>query len=544
MESLNPVFQPLLRVWGGLGRGQRIGLGAIAVALVGLLLVVSTIGHGADSAVAFSGLSTEDEAAIVQKLKDAKIPYELVDGGIIRVATGEVQAARLATAGMGLGGKPATGSGFELFNQPSFGQTEFTQKINYQRALETELARSINQMDAVDTAGVHLVMPTQSLFATQQQPTTASVILKLKPGKRLDAAQARSISNLVAGSVEGLKTQNLTIVDVNGNTLSSDNSSDATASGLTTKQLDAQRGYESATEQNLQAMLDRVLGSGKASVRVSAPMNWDQTEQTNETYTPGDPTQTPILTQHAIAETTNGAAGAGVGGIPGAASNNGAAVPTYQGATGGGTTTKTDTDTTYQLNKQVQKTVRAPGSVSRLSVSVVLDDDPNNPNPALRQSVTDAMTAAAGIDPNRGDILTVTSLAFNRDELLATQTAMADAAQKEQLMSYLHLAALVIGPVLMLVALFFILGRRRKRTALATAALALNAAQPKLIEVTELAPPTAARAAKLAAANGQAIGTEDPQKLYVREQIQMLGKSNPATVAQLIQTWMDEDRRN
>jgi flagellar M-ring protein FliF len=174
----------------------------------------------------------------------------------------------------------------------------------------------------------------------------------------------------------------------------------------------------------------------------------------------------------------------------------------------------------------------------------VLDDDPNNPNPALRQSVTDAMTAAAGIDPNRGDILTVTSLAFNRDELLATQTAMADATQKEQLMSYLHLAALVIGPVLMLVALFFILGRRRKRTALATATLALNAAQPKLIEVTELAPPTAARAAKLAAANGQVIGTEDPQKLYVREQIQMLGKSNPATVAQLIQTWMDEDRRN
>src|ERR1051326_6519170 len=165
-------------------------------------------------------------------------------------------------------------------------------------------------------------------------------------------------------------------------------------------------------------------------------MNWDQTEQTNETYTPGDPTQTPMLTNHAITETSNGGTGAGaVGGIPGAASNNGAAVPTYQGSTGGGTTTKTDTETTYQLNKQVQKIVHAPGSVARLSVSVVLDDDPNNPNPALRQSVTDAMTAAAGIDPNRGDVLTVTSLAFNRDELLTTQAAMADASQKEQLMS-------------------------------------------------------------------------------------------------------------
>src|SRR5438309_9856134 len=197
MDSLQPVLQPLLRIWRGLSRGQQIGLATVAAALVGLLLIVSTVGHGADSAVAFSGLSTDDEAAIVQNLKDAKIPYELVDGGTIRVPSGQVQDARLATAGMGLIGKPATGSGFELFNQPSFGQTEFTQKVNYQRALENELARSIDQMDAVESARVHLVMPQQTLFTTQQKDTTASVMLKLKPGRRLDSAQSRSISNLI-----------------------------------------------------------------------------------------------------------------------------------------------------------------------------------------------------------------------------------------------------------------------------------------------------------------------------------------------------------
>src|SRR6266851_4399252 len=309
METLQPVLQPIQRIWSGLSRGQRIGFGVVGAALVGLLLFVSTIGHGADTAVAFSGLNTDDMAAIVTKLKDAKIPYELADGGVIRVPSGQVQDARLATAGMGLSGKPATGSGFELFNQPTFGQTEFTQKVNYQRALENELARSIDRMDAVDSSRVHLVIPDQTLFANQQQPTTASVMLKLKPGKHLDSAQARSISNLVAGSVEGLKAQNLAIVDVNGNTLTPDDGGN-TSTGMTTKQLDAQRGYESATEQNLQAMLDRVLGSGKASVRVSALMNWDQTEQTSETYTPTDPTQTPIRTSHDIAETTNGGAGA------------------------------------------------------------------------------------------------------------------------------------------------------------------------------------------------------------------------------------------
>jgi flagellar M-ring protein FliF len=545
MDSLQPVLQPVTRVWRGLGRGQQIGLAAVAAALVGLLFIVSTVGHGADSAVAFSGLSTDDEAAIVQKLKDAKIPYELQDGGTIRVPSGQLQEARLATAGMGLGGKPAAGSGFELFNQPSFGQTEFTQKVNYQRALENELARSIGQMDAVDTARVHLVMPEQTLFASQQQPTTASVMLKLKPGKHLDSAQARSISNLVAGSVEGLKPQNLTIVDINGNTLTPDDGAGSTA-GLSSKQLETQRGYESTTERNLQAMLDNVLGPGKATVRVAALMNWDQIEQTNETYTPGDPTQTPVLTNHSITETSNG--GAAVGGVPGAASNNGPAVPTYQGGTtGGGTTSKTDTETTYQLNKSVQKTVRAPGAVTRLSVSVMLDDDPNNPNAALVQNVQNAVNAAAGIDPSRGDVLTVTSLPFNRQELITAQAAMDEATQKEQLMNYLHLAALAVGPLLMLVVLFLLLRRGRKKAEPAAKAAAEEAAiAPTLLEVAEPAAPIAApaRPNKQGTPSVAQPIAEDPQKVYIREQIQVLGKSNPATVAQLIQTWMDEDRRN
>jgi flagellar M-ring protein FliF len=546
MDSLQPVLQPVQRVWRGLSRGQQLGLGAVAAALVGVLVLVSTVGHGSDTAVAFSGLNTDDEAAIVQKLKDSKIPYELADGGTIRVPSSQVQDAKLATAGMGLGGKPATGSGFELFNQPSFGQTEFTQKVNYQRALENELARSIDQMDAVDTARVHLVMPEQSLFASQQQPTTASVMLKLKPGKHLDSAQARSISNLVAGSVEGLKPQNLTIVDVNGNTLTPDDGADSTA-GLSSKQLDAQRGFESTTERNLQAMLDSVLGPGKATVRVAAVMNWDQIEQTSETYTPNDPTQTPVLTNHSITETSTG--GAAVGGIPGAASNNGSGVPTYQGGTAGpGNTSKTDTDTTYQLNKSTQKTVRAPGAVTRLSISVMLDDDPNNPNTALQQSVQNAVNAAAGIDPNRGDVLTVTSLPFNRQELLSAQAAMDDAAQKEQMMSYLHLAALGVGPVLMLVVLFLLLRRgRKKHAANAVTAANSSAAYPQPVIVAEsdaIAPPVAPmRQPRQSTPLAQPI-VEDPQKLYIREQIQMLGKSNPATVAQLIQTWMDEDRRN
>jgi flagellar M-ring protein FliF len=543
MDTLQPVVQPLQRVWRGLSHGQQIGLVLVAAALGGLLLIVTTVGRGPDSAVAFSGLSNDDEAAIVQKLKDAKIPYELQDGGTIRVPSGQVQDARLATAGMGLGGKPAIGSGFELFNQPSFGQTEFTQKVNYQRALENELARSIGQMDAVDTARVHLVMPEQTLFSSQQQPTTASIMLKLKPGKHLDAAQARSISNLVAGSVQGLKAQNLTIVDVNGNTLTPDDGVGSTT-GLSGKQLDSQRAYESTTEHNLQAMLDNVLGPGRATVRVAADMNWDQIEQTSETYTPGDPTQTPMLTNHTITETSNG--GAVVGGIPGAASNN-ASVPTYQGGTGStGSTSKNETETTYQLNKAVQKTVRAPGAVTRMSVSVMLDEDPNNPNATLAQNVQSALSAAAGINASRGDVLTVTSLPFNRQELVTAQAEMEQVAQKQQMMDYVHLAALGVGPVLMLIVLFVLLRRGRRRGSPDMVAGANVLTAPRVVEVVEKSAPARVvpgRTSKPSAPIAQPI-TEDPQKVYIREQIQMLGKSNPGTVAQLIQTWMDEDRRN
>ncbi len=547
MDALNPVLQPVLRVWGGLSRVQRVGLAVILAAAVGLFFVVSTVGRTPDSAIAFSGLSAEDEAMVVEKLKTAKIPYELADGGTVRVPSGQVQEARLALAGAGLGGKPTAGSGFELFDQNSFGQTEFTQKVNYQRALESELARSIGRLDAVDSARVHLVLPQPSLFITQQKDTTASVILKLKPGKRFDAAQTRSIANLVASGVEGLKPQNLIIVDVNGNMLNGDDNSPLT--GLSNKQLDQQRGYEATVERDLQALLDRVLGGGKAAVRVSATMDWDQIEQTNESYMPGDPTQTPVRTNHEISETTtNGAAGAG--GVPGTQANNGT-VPTYQGAGAGSgaSTTKTERDTTYELNKSIQKIVRAPGAIKRLSVSVMLDDDPNNPNAALIQNVQNAVNAAAGIDAARGDVLTVTSLAFNREELQSTQAAMADAAQKDQVMSYARLGVLALGPLLMVIVLFFVLsrGKRKKDKTSGTAEAAVAAQAAALAQPARAAPEAQpvmlARPNKPFVPNAQPIA-EDPQKVYIREQIQTLGKTNPATLAQLIQTWMDEDRRN
>jgi flagellar M-ring protein FliF len=549
VEGVQQALKPLMDVWRRLSRTQQIGLGAITVAVIGLLFVVSSVARQPDVAVAFSGLSDEDEATVVAKLKDAKIPYELANNGTVKVASAQVNDAKLALAGSGIGGKPAAGSGFELFDQNNFGQTEFTQTVNYQRALENELARSIGRMDAVEWARVHLVIPKASLFTSQQKDPTASVILKLKAGKKFDRAQVRSVANLLTGSVEGLKLANVSIVDNNGNTLTQDDSVDG-APGLTSRQLDLEQNYENTTEQNLQALLDRVLGPNKAAVRVSALMDWDQLEQTAETYTPGDPTQAPVRSSHEVTESNTG--GSQVGGVPGAASNTGNGnVPTYQAGSGTGSTSqKTDKETQYELNKTVQKVVRAPGAIKRLSVSVLVDDDPNNPDPMLQQNVQNAITAAAGIDPNRGDQLIVTPMAFNRQQLEQTETQMAEAAQREQLLSYAHLGALAIGPILLLVVLWLILRGGKRR-----AAPVETAATPSLAEALADLAPGAERVpldAPLDPAGkprmpgrpvAQPIG-DDPQKVYIRDQIQNLAQNNPAMVAQLIQTWMDEDRRN
>jgi flagellar M-ring protein FliF len=548
MEGVQQAIKPFTNAWGRLSRTQQIGLGGIAAAVIGLLVIVSSVARTPDWGVAFSGLSDEDEATVVAKLKDAKIPYELANGGVVRVPSAQVNDAKLALTGAGIAGKPAAGSGFELFDQNNFGQTEFTQTVNYQRALENELARSIGRMDAVEWARVHLVIPRPTLFASQQKDPTASVILKLKAGRHFDRAQVRSVSNLLTGSVEGLKAANVSIVDNNGNTLSQDDAADG-APGLTSRQLELTHNYETTTEQNLQALLDRVLGQGKAAVRVSALMDWDQMEQTAETYTPGDPTQAPVRSSHEVTETNTG--GSQVGGVPGPVSNTGNEnVPTYQAGSGNGSASqKTDKETNYELNKSVQKVVRAPGAIKRLSVSVLLDDDPNNPDPTLQKSVQDAITAAAGIDPNRGDQLMVTPMAFNRQELQATETQMAEAAQREQVLSYAHLAALALGPVLLLLVLWLILRGGRRRTparvqpGTRTVADAL-ADLPGGVERIPVDPAleSAPRRAPMRPV-AQPIA-DDPQKVYIRNQIHNLAQNNPAMVAQLIQTWMDEDRRN
>lgn len=529
---MQQYFQQVVTIWRGLSQSQKLGLGAIGAAALALAVTFTTVGRGPDMAVAFSGLNDEEAAGIVAKLKESKIPYTLGERGVIRVPGALVNEVKLMGAGQGLGGKPASGAGFEMFNQPSFGMTEFAQKVNYQRALEAELARSIGRMDAVESARVHLTTPQPSLFASKQQVTTASVILKLKPGKQVDRGQVRAISNLVAGSVEGLKKENLAIVDVNGNTLSDDDSQ-AGNSALSTKQMEMQRGYESSMERQLQEFADRAVGPGKAAVRVSALLDWDQQEETRKIFAPSNSAEAPVRSRKEYEENQSGRAATQAGGVPGPDANNGA-VPSYQGALGAGQGAyeKRETQTNYDLSETFQKVTRAPGAVKRLNVSVLLDQAAVDGPQA--EAIRAALATAAGIDTQgRGDQIAVVAFPFNRAEMEQVQTVMAATEQREQVLGWARLAALVLGPLLMLIVLRFILGSRPRETV----------RTPSLAQLQQAALATATASAAPLLRPTLPPRVEDPHA-QIREHVHHLARTNPATVAQLIQTWIDEDRRN
>src|SRR5579862_8149411 len=217
-NAFGAIRDQFARIWGNMGRVQKISVGVILlVAIVSLAVFVITSSRPSYVTV-FSNLNDQDASAIVTKLKQSKVPYETADGGkTIKVPREQADDVRLSVAAAGL---PASGAvGYEIFDKTNFSTTDFNNKVNLQRALEGELDRTISRLDGVQSATVHLVMPEQALFQQQQQPTTASVALQLKPGVNLTNDQTKAITKLVSSSVQGLKPENVTVVDQNGTVL-------------------------------------------------------------------------------------------------------------------------------------------------------------------------------------------------------------------------------------------------------------------------------------------------------------------------------------
>ncbi len=385
--------------------------------------------------VLFNNLSDKDGGQITAALQQMNVPYELGPGGSISVPSESVYDARLRLATQGL--PKASGVGFELLDNQKFGISQFAEQINYQRAVEGELARTIESLNTVESARVHLAIPKNSVFLREQQKPTASIMLMLHSGRVMDSGQVLGIMNLVSSSVPNLPAKNITIVDQDGNLLSNHPDLNTDNAGLNKRQLAYVRQIEQDFAKRIEKILEPIFGDGNARAEVTASVDFSETEQTAESFAPNSPPNQSTIRSQQLNERQSRDAST-VGGVPGALSNqppNAASAPiqlpagTQAGvfpnttnAAAGSTpiNNSKEVTTNYEVDRTIQHTKVPVGNIKRLSAAVVVNNKRPDNKDAKRvplsakelQQVNNLVREAMGFNAERGDSLNVVNAAF------------------------------------------------------------------------------------------------------------------------------------
>jgi flagellar M-ring protein FliF len=389
---------------------SKIVIGIAALAIVGVMFFMLRLASAPAYTTLAAGLAPADTGKVTAALDERGIGYELrANGTSVAVEKSAVATARVALADQGVATPTvADQKGFELFDDQKLGASDFQNQVTYQRALEGEIARTIMQVDGVQGAQVQLVLPEDSLFADEATPATAAVMLA-GPTTGLEAASVRGIAQLVASSVKGLKTDNVTITDGAGQLLwpAGDGMGGAAGGGAGGK-LAAETRYERALQANLNALLMQTLGPGKARVQVKADLNVDATSE-SKVVVDGEP-----VPEKEIAETERLRGGGAVaGGTAGTAGN----IPTYSaGAAGGGANSNYNRRSSTVENivpRTVTKTEKAPGAVNSLQLALVVDKSVPAADFAAIQK---AVQGAAGYNQGRGDVFQAAQIPFAKAE--------------------------------------------------------------------------------------------------------------------------------
>ena len=535
------------KLYQSLSGGQRT---AIALAVAATLAGLAFLSWQARVTYQplYTSLSPEDGAAVMARLKETGVDFQLADGGAsILVPSEAVAEARLEMAGAGL---PKSGRmGFEIFDKTSLGITDFAEQINYQRALEGELERSIMSLTEVEGARVHITFTKASVFRDQREPAKASVLLKLRPGNGLGERSAGAITHLVAAAVEGLTPQAVVILDMHGKLLTRPSNSPGMELGQPS---DAMVEYRRTVEQHLvhkiEDALRPLLGHGRFHADVSAECDYTSGEESRETF---DPDQSVMVTQQRLEEATAPAGGA-AGGVPGTASNlprpRSDIVAPNRGAS------RLTESTSYQTSRVVRRTTIPQGIVKRLSVAVLVDhavryegESPDRkrliePRTAEDLAAIQQLVAAAvGLDLQRGDQLTIQSLPFEStlrpDDTLET-TGAPEAVQPEwaavvqKLQDDPILLGAVVAAALVLVAalVWFVRRMRKTRARVAATDLALPAASGQDDLLPALEPARGALRAGVA-------------QNEILAQVHKIVGEDPEISAGVIQEWLLEENR-
>ncbi|GAB4180642.1 MAG: flagellar basal-body MS-ring/collar protein FliF [Calditrichia bacterium] len=387
---------------------QKLFLIISFVLLLTILMILFVWSNKPNYVTLFSNLNEKDAGEIIQKLQDKKVDYRVAElGNAILVPSSVARELRLELAKEGIPSQSVVG--YELFDRNNLGMTDFVQKMNYRRALEGELSRTIQQIDAIDAARVHIVLPEKSLFMEDQQPTTASVVLRFKGKRYLTEGNIQAIVHLVASSVEGLAPENVTIVDTRGRVLSNNNTADDVMS-MSSNQMELTKKVESYLAGKAQSMLDNILGPGNAIVRVTADLDFSKVEQTIEEFDPDN----SVVRSEEIDETET---------------PNAVAVQDNQTQVNAVSKTST-TITNYEISKTLKRVINEVGSIKNLSVAVVVNKKKKvievdgkeqityeNRSPQEIRTISELVKNAVGFRPERNDKLSVQSIGFSNEQL-------------------------------------------------------------------------------------------------------------------------------
>ena len=403
--------------WSRISMSQRVFIVGLALVTVGIFFTLILWINRPDYRVLYSNLAGEDANRVVKLLQANKVPYKLEnDGGTVLVPADKLYDLRIKVAGEG--NLVGQGIGFEIFDGLKVEQTDFVQKINYQRALQGELIRTISEFPGVETARVHLVIPHRSLFIEEQQKPSASVVVKLREGKKMEAQDVQAIVNLVVMAVEGMDRNRVSVADTSGKILYYPTEDDS-LQGLTTTQLEYKMRLQQNLERRIEELLYPVIGPGKVIAKVNADVDFSQRTIRRELY---DPEKTVVRSEQRSEESTRGRANLEAGapdanfrgdGISGSAS-------TQEG-------TRETRTTNFEINKEEQNIVANVGDLSRLSVAVIVDGTYEKAadgtytfvprNAEEMQRIRQLVSSAVGYDRARGDTVEVNSISFGGPDL-------------------------------------------------------------------------------------------------------------------------------
>ncbi|MEW6517310.1 MAG: flagellar basal-body MS-ring/collar protein FliF [candidate division FCPU426 bacterium] len=423
-QTWNDRLKALQQGWQRLTLNQKMLVLLAGVTLAAVAAGMAYFGTRPEYAVLYNNLAAQDASEVVDKLRERKVPFRLGGGGTqVEVPAPQVYELRIELAGQGL--PRGEGVGFEIFDKLSLGVTNEVQRINYLRALQSELERTIEALEPIQKARVHLVLPQEEMWFEEDFNPSASVMVRLKGPGTLNAQQVESIRHLLASAVRGLVPERVTVVDTQGKVLSAGADNDA-AFGLSDRQIAYRQKIESNLKAQAESLLVEILGPGRAAVRVQAEMDFNQIVKEREYFEPVVGQKGLVRSEQQNSAQTGEGAPAPAG--PAGTASNLQGYPPSGVSTAGNGSKKSERIIQYEMNRTHERVTSAAGTIKRLSVGVFID---GNQTPERLSDMQSVLVRALGIDPERGDLIEVRALPFDRKDTKEEQQLL-EKSQREK----------------------------------------------------------------------------------------------------------------